>query len=100
MPSNKNCIFLDDCDVVEIMDIISQFDNNKSSDIPIRVIKKTAHVISPVLSAYFNVLMAEGIFPEVLRVGKVTPVFKKGNSEDIGNYRPVSTLSIFGKIFE
>ena len=44
--------------------------------------------------------MADGIFPDVLKVGKVTPIFKKGNLEDIGNYRPVSTLPIFGKIFE
>ena len=41
-----------------------------------------------------------GTFPDVLKVGRVTPVFKKGNPEDVGNYRPVSTLPIFGKIFE
>ena len=44
--------------------------------------------------------MAEGTFPDVLKVSRVTPVFKKGNPEDVGNYRPVSTLPIFGKIFE
>ena len=44
--------------------------------------------------------MAGGTFPDVLKVGKVTPIFKKGNVEDVGNYRPVSTLPIFGKIFE
>jgi hypothetical protein len=44
--------------------------------------------------------MRAGIFPDVLKIGKVTPVFKKGNPEILGNYRPVSTLPIFGKIFE
>ena len=44
--------------------------------------------------------MQKGYFPDVLKVGKITPIFKKGNPEDIGNYRPVSTLPIFGKIFE
>ena len=44
--------------------------------------------------------MAEGTFPDVLKVGRVTPIFKKGNLEEVGNYRPVSTLPVFGKIFE
>ena len=44
--------------------------------------------------------MKEGIFPDVLKTGKVTPVYKKDNPELFGNYRPVSTLPIFGKIFE
>ena len=41
-----------------------------------------------------------GNFPEMLKTGKITPIFKKGNKELIENYRPVSTLPIFGKIFE
>ena len=100
MRMNEKSIFLNDCSEAELLEIISNLDNNKSSDIPIRVIKKSAHVICPALSCYFNTLMAEGTFPDVLKVGKVTPIFKKGNVEDVGNYRPVSTLPIFGKIFE
>jgi hypothetical protein len=100
MPSNNNSMFLDDCSPEEILEIISQFDNSKASDIPIRVIKKSAHLISPILASYFNLLMVEGTFPDVLKVGRVTPIFKKGNLEEVGNYRPVSTLPIFGKIFE
>ncbi|KAL5258711.1 hypothetical protein ACHWQZ_G009241 [Mnemiopsis leidyi] len=100
MPSNKKSIFLDDCSCEELFDIIKELDNNKSSDIPIRVIKKCAHVICPYLSLYFNDCMRIGHFPDSLKVGKVTPIFKKGNVEDVGNFRPVSTLPIFGKIFE
>ena len=100
MPANRNSIFLHDCSSEELSNIIAELDNTKSSDIPIRIIKKSAHIICPSLSQYFNLLMTEGVFPEVLRVGRVTPIYKKGNPEDIGNYRPVSTLPIFGKIFE
>ena len=99
-PSNKNSIFLEDCSQEEILKIIKEFDNNKASDVPIRVVKKSAHIIAPVLELYFNVYMKNGVFPDILKVGKITPIFKKGNPEDIGNYRPVSTLPIFGKIFE
>ena len=100
MPSNKNSIFLNDCSPAELLEIVKELDNSKSSDIPIRVIKKSAHVICPYLSLYFNHYMTIGHFPDNLKVGKVTPIFKKGNTEDVGNFRPVSTLPIFGKIFE
>ena len=100
LPSNKNSMFLSDCSTTELLDIIKELDTNKSSDIPIRVIKKAAHVFCPYLSLYFNRCMAAGHFPDGLKVGKVTPIFKKGNTEDVGNFRPVSTLPIFGKIFE
>ena len=44
--------------------------------------------------------MSKGEFPKVFKTGKITPVYKKGNKECIENYRPVSILPIFGKIFE
>ena len=44
--------------------------------------------------------MAQGTFPLSLKTGRITPIHKKGPKNDITNYRPVSTLPIFGKIFE
>ena len=44
--------------------------------------------------------MKIGKFPDELKVGKITPIYKKGDKELLENYRPVSTLPIFGKIFE
>ena len=44
--------------------------------------------------------MEAGIFPSILKVGKITPVFKKGDSQMLDNYRPISLLPIFGKILE
>ena len=99
-PKSESSIFLEDCSHDEIMEIISELDNNKASDTPIRIIKKSAHIIAPVLAQHFNNLMEAGVFPDVLKVGKITPIFKKGNPEEMGNYRPVSTLPIFGNIFE
>ena len=89
-----------DCNTEEVHQIINDFQNGKSSDIPIKVIKRVANTISPILSQYYNILLAHGIFPDHLKVGKITPVFKKGDSELLENYRPISTLPVFGKIFE
>ena len=44
--------------------------------------------------------MNRGTFPDELKLGVITPIHKKGPKDDVGNYRPISTLPIFGKIFE
>ena len=44
--------------------------------------------------------MQTGSFPDVLKNGKITPIHKKGPKDNTENYRPISTLPIFGKIFE
>ena len=91
---------MNDCTETEISDIISDLSSAKASDIPVRLIKKSSHIISKPLSEYYTILMQEGIFPDNVKQGKISPIFKKGNSELLENYRPISTLPIFGKIFE
>ena len=45
--------------------------------------------------------MKEGIFPDILKIGRITPIYKnKGSKQNFNNYRPISILAIFGKIFE
>ena len=100
---NKSCsssIFLRDCDSDEVLELIQGLENGKASDIPIKVIKRSGQVISPILAKYFNLLMQKGHFPDTMKVGKITPIFKKGCEENFENYRPVSTLPLFGKLFE
>ena len=41
-----------------------------------------------------------GVFPSVLKTGKVVPVFKKDSKLDYNNYRPISLLSNVEKILE
>jgi hypothetical protein len=42
----------------------------------------------------------QGLFPDELKKAAVTPIFKKGDAEDVNNYRPISVLPIFSKFFE
>ena len=93
-------MFLNECSEDEVNTIIRELQNGKSSDIPIGVIKKTSKIIIPILSSHFNYLMKVGKFPDELKLGKITPIYKKESDELLENYRPVSTLPIFGKIFE
>ena len=41
-----------------------------------------------------------GIFPESLKLAKVTPIYKAKDKENLNNYRPISVLSSLAKVFE
>ena len=42
----------------------------------------------------------KGIFPDDLKITKVTPIYKTEDKSDLSNYRPISVLSCFSKILE
>ena len=47
-----------------------------------------------------NMSLMEGIFPSELKLAKVVPIFKSGESDKAHNYRLISVLSFFSKICE
>ena len=61
--------------------------------------KLSSHIISQPLAQIFNVSVSLGSFPAKLKTAKVVPVFKSDDSKP-GNYRPISLLSIFNRMFE
>lgn len=91
------------CTPNEIIKIINDLDTNTSSGIDkinTKSIKCIQNLISEKLALCFNKLMADGDFPESLKIAKVTPVYKSGNKSDPGNYRPISVLPVISKILE
>ena len=64
------------------------------------VLRELTEVITEPLSIIFERSWRTGEVPEDCRVANVTLVFKKGEKEDLGNYRPVSLTSVPGKVLE
>jgi hypothetical protein len=40
-----------------------------------------------------------GVFPDLSKIAKIRPVYKKVSRQEIRNYRPISVISIFSKKF-
>ena len=65
-----------------------------------KLLKELVNIISPALSVIINQSLCTGIFPSRLKIGKVLPLFKKGDQFSFENYRPISLLTSISKIFE
>ena len=53
-----------------------------------------------ILYKVFRASIQQGVFPDQLKIAKVTPIYKDGEKSNINNYRPISVLSTFSKILE
>ena len=93
-------IFLEPCTESEICNIIKQLSNTSSSDFNTAVLKTVNYDITKVLTDTINASLDQGIFPTALKVAKVIPIHKSGKKNDMSNYRPISLLSVFSKIYE
>lgn len=71
-----------------------------ADNIPAFIVKGCAPVFAPVLCHIFKKSLAVGIFPSCWKISIVIPIFKSGSKFDVNNYRPVSLLSVFSKVFE
>ena len=96
----QTSIFLTPITSSEISIIIKELNANKSSDFSPRVLKLYNQLFSIILSDLLNNCMSQGVFPDELKIAKVLPLFKAGDMNTVSNYRPISILPIFSKIYE
>ena len=82
----------------ECIEIISSLKNTKTplDSLTTFLLKENARILAPVLCTLANKCFKAGIFPDILKVAVITPIWKKGDPLNVKNYRP----SVLAKLFE
>ncbi len=82
---------------------LKQLKSGKASGpdkIPTTLVKDASEQIALPLAMIFNASLENGIFPQLWKLARVAPIYKSGARDDGNNYRPISVLGIFSRIFE
>ena len=88
-------------DILEIIKGIKLGTSMGVGNIPSKLLVMSSDIIAGPLTNLINGTMLRNfIFPDVKKEASVTPVFKKEDRQIKTNYRPISVLSVFSKIFE
>ena len=96
-------MFLEPLYTDELIDSINSLKNSTSpgiDQISSFLIKTVATEIVDILVYLVNYSFQDGIFPTQLKNAVVVPIYKSGQSSQCSNYRPISLLSCFSKIYE
>jgi len=105
-PKNDQCqytMFLNPVTVTEVISVIKSLPPKRSTDIndlSSWLIKQCYLPVVDIFTELINESFQTGVFPQVYKLAKVIPIYKKGNTLDITNYRPISILPIFSKVLE
>ena len=95
------CLF--PTDPLEIISVASNLPNKTSyghDNIPTDIGKLSVQCIASALCIIINSSFSTGIFPDALKIARVCPIYKSGDKATVSNYRPISVLPCFSKIFE
>ena len=88
--------------VETVIETLKAANSNKATgpdNIPVRVLRIAAEILSPSLTAIFNRSLSMGIYPDDWKIARVLPIFKSGEKGDLSNYRPISIISGIAKVF-
>ncbi|MEW8548549.1 MAG: reverse transcriptase family protein, partial [Candidatus Thiodiazotropha sp.] len=87
----------------EIFKCIKSLKNNKAcsnDNILNEYIKSSVEIMMPIYVSFFNMVLNTGILPDSWLEGIIKPIYKrKGDPLQPENYRPITILSCFGKLF-
>lgn len=96
-------IFLTPTTAEEITQYIMHLKDSSAAEvdnIKPQTVKAVCAIIAPVFSHICDVMLKEGIFPQQLKIARISVIHKGGCHSDFNNYRPIPVLSVFAKIGE
>ena len=87
----------------QVRDILQTLDISKAIGpdmINPRLLKEAANILCKPLSRLFNMSLNQCKYPSDWKNANVVPVFKTNNPNNVKNYRPISLISVIGKVME
>lgn len=99
----KTTFFLTPTDKKEIVDTIKTLKKNKTPGIDMiraETLKEISNEIAEPLTYLINKSFSDSICPSVFKKAIIKPIYKSGNKLETSNYRPISLIINFAKIFE
>ena len=100
---NSKTIFFEPAYKEEITKIVANLKEGKSpghDGINNLLLKNILPQIVDPLVHIINISLTTGLVPNYMKIAKVIPIYKKGQKDDVSNYRPISLLTLISKIFE
>lgn len=100
---SDSSIFMSPTTAQEMYGLLNKLKNSSAcgvDEIKAAPLKAVAHVICLPLSHICNLILSSGTFPNQLKIARVAVIFKGGDKNDLGNYRPISVLPMFSKVIE
>lgn len=98
-----NSCYLEYTNEAEVLEVILELKPNSApghDQISVKDILNLQQYITPILKVLIDSVFTSGIFPDELKVSKMSPIYKAGAKTSPNNYRPISVLSVFSKILE
>lgn len=102
-PPIMETMFVSPIEAQELHITINSLDCQKAAGddgLPVLLVKQNSSILLTPLLYIYNLSLNTGIVPDLMKLAKVVPIFKKGELDNPNNYRPISLLSVFDKIFE
>ena len=88
------------CAVFKKIKSLKQSSSSGPDNISVKFLKDFASELSHPLSMIFKTSLQNSTVPLAWKQGNITPIFKKGSRNSVGNYRPVSLTSVPCRIME